>query len=420
MYCGGTVGNCFAQSGSLSGLNDAILHCNDLVTATSYCYFICNSGCDNSELYCIDSNAQCDTQGAVKSRVQLITTEFPTNSPITETPTIFPSNIPTVSPSNAPTGSPTSVPTIFPTNLPSSIPTAIPTGNPTFFNNISPTKEPSIFPTNYPTMHPTFLSPTKTPSEVPTNTPTISPIVGKSSNLPTLSPSLDQTTLLPTNTPSLLSITESPTLKNITDIPTVSPTAISLNSQKPKNSKILIILMLIILLAVANIFIFILCVLYAIRKKRRNTEQKMKDSLQDNQKVETTSAITPGIETYKETGMKQISYYIDGEQNHHSNSKSKSKNGKNYTQFGDSLDKNGLKPDINSNITMGNGEHKTRNYDDNDMLYIVNEMERNDIIKSNKQTLRDDKDKVFGVILQDNQQNNDILQDSIIYDINNE
>ena len=160
-----------------------------------------------------------------------IFTQFPTNNP-----TNLPTNVPSTNSTNYPTLYPSTIPSINPTIIPTQMPSNTPlinvTNNPTEIPSYIPSKLPTNVPTNIPTNVPTQI-PSKLPSITPTFNPTIYPTTTPSlipskipSNIPTIYPSLipsEIPSIMPTNIPSLI-----PTF--LTNIPTINPTPIFLNS----------------------------------------------------------------------------------------------------------------------------------------------------------------------------------------------
>ena len=345
----------------------------------------------------------------------------------------------------------TDSPTIAPTKS-SDTPT-IRTSLPTT-NTMPPDIQPSISPTITPTLSP--FSGTKTPSE--------------STLLPSKSPVKEPTiiTLSPSKTPST-----SPT--NITQ--TIAPIDRSGDIDLQQTSvsgglRGLIIGVILVLFTILGLSCFYLY-LTKNRKSRENRGQSIKS------KSEPSSPTPDNGNIYQVQGMARLSFYLDGiKKSHNSSSMDKPDRHNRGTidvddeidgeldidvdniLHGSAINLNNIntgvnemiegdmetivahipnnetpttdddaqfKIDINADdvdvIKDGAGMETPANVDDDDVIYVINEMERiqnsdENIKKLNAQTVRDDKDKVFGIVLQDKQRDHELLVDDIITEMN--
>jgi len=338
-----------------------------------------------------------------------------------------------------------------------------------------------IMDTDSPTIAPTKSShtPTKRTTPPTTNTiqPSISPFSGtktpsESTLLPSKSPvkELTMTTLSPSKTPSTSPI-------NTTQITAPIDEFSDIDLQQNSVSgglRGLIIGVILVLFTILGLSCFYLY-LTKNKKSREDRGQSIKS------KSEPSSPTPDNGNMYQVQGMAQLSFYLDGvKKSHNSSSMDKPDRHKrgtidvddeingeldidvdnilhggainlnnintginemiegdmetivahipnNGTPTTDVDDDAQFKIDINADdvdvIKDGAGMETPANVDDDDVIYVVNEMERiqnsdENIKKLNQQTARDDQDKVFGIVLQDKQRDDELLVDDIITEMN--
>ena len=157
MYCDDNVESCYVNSHGRS-TNNMTIWCNDISDSDTQCYFGCysNYGCQNSSIYCIESNANCYSIGQFNRNIMIINTSHRTLPPTltpTSLPTLLPTSLPTLSsniylPTTSPSkGTPlitstagsSNIPTISLSNIVLNISEMTSSNSPTKLSSVTPT-----------------------------------------------------------------------------------------------------------------------------------------------------------------------------------------------------------------------------------------------------------------------------------------